>query len=82
MITANDLRKYPNGEELVAKVNNGDLTLGQAAVLAVKASNDERDPLNLLIKEINKSRGTSVVAKTELSAPAKALVEALNKNRG
>lgn len=81
MISANDLRKYPNGEELVSKVNNGKLTLGEAAVLAVRASNPERVTVDILVNTINKIRGNTVDAKIDLTPEAKTLVDAVNKFR-
>lgn len=81
MITVNDLRNYPNGEELITKVNNGDLTLGQAAILAVQASNPERSAADLLINAIKKNNGNYIETKTATNPMAKAIDELINAAR-
>ena len=77
MITVDDLRKYPNGEELIAKVNNGNLTLGQAAVLAVQASSAERSAADLLLNTMKKYDGNYIEAKSDTNPMVKAMEELL-----
>lgn len=40
-VIADDLKKYPDGEKLAIKVKNGEMTIEEAAVAALKASNSK-----------------------------------------
>lgn len=40
---ADDLKKYPGGEELADKVKNGEITIEEASLIAVKSIAAEKD---------------------------------------